>query len=85
MRRIPPAVGLVVLAALISLPLIVAWCFTRPLPDVVVAVLWTFFGAGFGEEIFFRGYIQSRVNEAFGRPCSFLGLGACPAFSADCR
>lgn len=28
--------------------------------------LWLFFGAGFGEEIFFRGYIQSRVDQAFG-------------------
>src|SRR5205823_5646512 len=32
-----------------------------------------FFGAGFGEEIFFRGYIQSRLNQAFGRPFRLLG------------
>src|SRR5438105_12072252 len=27
-----------------------------------------------GEEMFYRGYIQSRVNEAFGRPLRFLGV-----------
>jgi membrane protease YdiL (CAAX protease family) len=29
---------------------------------------------GFGEEILFRGYIQSRLNEVFGRPFSFYGV-----------
>ena len=29
---------------------------------------------GFGEEILFRGYIQSRLNEAFGRPLSFYSV-----------
>jgi membrane protease YdiL (CAAX protease family) len=42
--------------------------------DVSLTVLWLFFCAGFGEEIFFRGCIQSRVNEAFGRPFRFLGV-----------
>jgi hypothetical protein len=29
---------------------------------------------GFGEEIFFRGYIQSRVDQAFGLPFRLLGF-----------
>ena len=29
---------------------------------------------GFGEEIIFRGYMQSRLNEAFGRPYRFFGI-----------
>lgn len=29
---------------------------------------------GFGEEIIYRGYMQSRLNEAFGRPYRFLGV-----------
>lgn len=29
---------------------------------------------GFGEEIIFRGYIQSRLNEAFGKPFQFFGV-----------
>jgi uncharacterized protein len=35
-----------------------------------------FFGffVGFGEELFYRGYTQSRLNAAFGRPYTFLGI-----------
>lgn len=29
---------------------------------------------GFGEEIIFRGYMQSRLNDAFGRPFQFFGI-----------
>lgn len=29
---------------------------------------------GLGEELLFRGYIQSRLNEAFGRPYQFFGV-----------
>ncbi|MBU1660588.1 MAG: CPBP family intramembrane metalloprotease, partial [Chloroflexi bacterium] len=29
---------------------------------------------GFGEEIIFRGYMQSRLNDAFGRPYQFFGI-----------
>jgi hypothetical protein len=29
---------------------------------------------GFGEEIIYRGYIQSRLNEAFGRPYTVFGV-----------
>jgi len=29
---------------------------------------------GFGEEIIFRGYIQSRLNNVFGRPYEFFGI-----------
>ena len=30
--------------------------------------------ASTGEEIFYRGYIQSRLNEGFGRPHNFFGI-----------
>jgi len=39
-----------------------------------MTTVWSFFLAGFGEEIFFRGYIQSRINHAFGRPFRSLGI-----------
>ena len=29
---------------------------------------------GFGEEFKYRGYMQSRVNQEFGRPWKFLGI-----------
>ncbi len=48
--------------------------FHRPLLHELLTMLWLFFGAGWGEEVFFRGYIQSRVNEAFGRPFAFMGM-----------
>jgi membrane protease YdiL (CAAX protease family) len=74
LRRAPAWVSLLILIALLSLPLVVAWQFSRPLLGVGLTVLWLFFGAGFGEEVFFRGYVQSRVNQAFGRPLRFMGL-----------
>ncbi|PZN07563.1 MAG: hypothetical protein DIU69_11460 [Bacillota bacterium] len=40
----------------------------RPHAPLVATVLNTLFFVGLGEELFFRGYVQSRLNEAFGRP-----------------
>jgi membrane protease YdiL (CAAX protease family) len=37
-------------------------------------VLFTLFLIGLGEEIFWRGYIQSRLNDVFGRPYAFRGI-----------
>jgi membrane protease YdiL (CAAX protease family) len=71
---LPAVMGLLILFGLLSIPLIVALHFNRPFLSILLAVLWNFFCAGFGEEIFFRGYIQSRVNWAFGRPFRFLGV-----------
>jgi uncharacterized protein len=73
-RRVPPFASLVVLLGLVSLPVILAMLFHRGVLNVLLRVLWLFIGAGFGEEIFFRGYIQSRVNQSFGRPWHVLGL-----------
>jgi membrane protease YdiL (CAAX protease family) len=41
---------------------------------VVTKLVYTFIFVALGEEILFRGYIQSRVNEAFGRPYVFFGV-----------
>jgi len=41
---------------------------------VVAKLVYTFIFVALGEEILFRGYIQSRVNEAFGRPYVFFGV-----------
>jgi membrane protease YdiL (CAAX protease family) len=73
-RRMPAFLSLLTLAGLLALPLALAWYSGRPLLNVSLMALWLFFGAGFGEEIFFRGYIQSRVNQSFGRPFRFLGV-----------
>jgi membrane protease YdiL (CAAX protease family) len=74
LQRIPALVSLLVLMGLLLLPLALAWYFSRPFLNVLLTVLWLFFGAGFGEEIFFRGYIQSRVNQAFGRPLRIMNV-----------
>lgn len=74
LRRVPPQVSLVVLIALLILPLLMGLYSHRQFLQVLLTILWLFFGAGFGEEIFFRGYIQSRVNQAFARPLRFLGI-----------
>ena len=41
---------------------------------VVSTVIWQFFFSGFGEEIVWRGYVQSRLNQAFGRPMRVFGI-----------
>jgi membrane protease YdiL (CAAX protease family) len=45
---------------------------------IASTAVFQFFGAGFGEEILFRGYMQSRLNEDFGRPWSFRGVSFGP-------
>ncbi|MGI8603751.1 MAG: CPBP family intramembrane glutamic endopeptidase [Verrucomicrobiales bacterium] len=48
--------------------------FQRDAGNALLTVLWCFIGAGIGEEMFFRGYVQSRVNESCGRPWHLLGV-----------
>jgi uncharacterized protein len=73
LRRLPPAISIFILFSLLSVPIMLALRFYRPTLPVLGDVVWNFFCAGFGEEIFFRGYIQSRMNQAFGRPWRILG------------
>ena len=73
LTRVPAQFSLLILAGFLLLPVFLAVVFQRSPPEnVALSVLWLFFGAGFGEEIFFRGYCQSRLNEAFGRPWTLL-------------
>jgi membrane protease YdiL (CAAX protease family) len=74
LRRLPAFASLLLVFVLASLPVVFAIVLHRDVFGVLLSVLWLFFGAGFGEEIFFRGYIQSRVNQAFGRPWHLLGM-----------
>jgi membrane protease YdiL (CAAX protease family) len=41
---------------------------------IASTVIFQFVFAGFGEEIMFRGYMQSRLNEGFGYPWSLAGV-----------
>lgn len=40
----------------------------------ILSFIYFFCFVGFGEEILFRGYIQSRLNAAFGKPLRFFGV-----------
>jgi hypothetical protein len=70
-QRLPLAASLLILLAVLSAPCVIALWFDRPVLDVMLSTLWLFFCAGFGEEIFFRGYVRSRVDEALGHPFRF--------------
>jgi membrane protease YdiL (CAAX protease family) len=74
LNRVPVGVCGAVLLALLSLPLLLAWHYERPFTHTLLTVIWLVVGAGFGEEVFYRGYVQSRVNEVFGRPLRLGGV-----------
>ena len=59
---------------LLVIPLAVAAYYQRPVLKEFLGETWLVFGAGCGEEIFHRGFIQSRIDQAFGKPCHLLGL-----------
>jgi hypothetical protein len=55
-------------------PIVLAVVMGRLSLIVVSTVVWQFFFSGFGEEIVWRGYVQSRLNQAFGRPMRLFGI-----------
>jgi hypothetical protein len=61
-------------ALLLALPIVVAGYRNASVGAAAIGVAWRVVGAGIGEEMFFRGFIQSRVNEAWGRPLRLLGV-----------
>ena len=63
-----------ILVFLLLLPILVGFYLKRLTLNLVSTVIWQFIFSGFGEEIRYRGYYQSRINEEFGRPYSFLGV-----------
>ncbi|MCA8960811.1 MAG: CPBP family intramembrane metalloprotease [Planctomycetes bacterium] len=68
LRWLPrPAVALLTLF-IFSVPLIWSAQNHEDLSVAATTMAWRSLVAGFGEEIFFRGYIQSRLNRAWGRP-----------------
>jgi membrane protease YdiL (CAAX protease family) len=69
----PPIVTLPLVAAIAASPVIVAAWRHKPVESAALEALWLFVGAGFGEEVFFRGYVQSHVDLAFGRTWSLFG------------
>lgn len=66
--------NLLVLTVLLLLPIMIGLLMGRFSWLLVSTIVWQFFFSGFGEEFFFRGYIQSRLNLAFGRPYEWRGI-----------
>jgi membrane protease YdiL (CAAX protease family) len=59
---------------LLLVPIAVALAMGKLSLVIVSTVVWQFVLSGFGEELMYRGYIQSRLNQAFGRPMRLFGV-----------
>lgn len=74
-REQPASAHRILFFFLIFIALAILSALTLPLGKQVSGFTFGLFATGFGEEILFRGYIQSRLNRALGRPFSFCGVG----------
>lgn len=65
--------NLLITTLILLFPILVGLATNRLTLIVVSTVVWQFF-SGFGEEFVFRGYVQSRLNQVFGRPIRMFGI-----------
>lgn len=73
LRGKPAPVSLGVMPAAAFLPGLSAFGGSLVGKALVAFLTYALF-VGFGEEMFYRGYIQSRLDEAFGKPLRFYGV-----------
>ncbi len=66
--------NLITVGLLLLFPLGVALAIGKLNVLIVSTVAWQFLCSGFGEEFIWRGYIQSQLNTAFGRPYQLWGI-----------
>jgi uncharacterized protein len=66
--------NVIVMFLLLLVPIGVALALGKLSLVVLSTVIWQFALSGFGEEFIYRGYVQSRLNQAFGRPMRLLGI-----------
>lgn len=71
-RAISPT-GTGIYLGMLVLGLLACFAFNL-ISGVLVRVVQLLIFVGFLEEFFFRGYLQSRLNDAFGRPYRFAGV-----------
>jgi membrane protease YdiL (CAAX protease family) len=71
-----PQSGIITISlCLVLFPAFSLWRGHLPDPgDALTAFVCYAFFVGFGEEIMYRGFVQSRLNQAFGRPFTFFGV-----------
>jgi membrane protease YdiL (CAAX protease family) len=73
-RRLRAKNNVILLGGLLLLPIVLS-IVTGSAPLLVTStVLWQLIVSGFGEEIRYRGYYQSRVNQEFGKPYQIVGI-----------
>lgn len=65
---------LITIGLILLFPILFALVMRKLNIIVVSTVIWQFLFSGFGEEFYWRGYFQSRINQEYGRPFSFLGI-----------
>ena len=66
--------NVILLGGLLLLPIVLSIIMGRATLLVTSMVFWQLIVSGFGEEIRYRGYYQSRVNQEFGRPYQIMGI-----------
>lgn len=66
--------NVLVILILLLMPILLGLVLNKLTITLVSTVIWQFIFSGFGEEVFFRGYIQSRLNTAFGRPYEWKSI-----------
>jgi membrane protease YdiL (CAAX protease family) len=66
--------NVILLGGLLLLPIVLSIFTGRAVLLVTSTVLWQLIVSGFGEEIRYRGYYQSRVNQEFGQPYQLMGI-----------
>ncbi len=65
--------NLIITGLILLFPIFVGLAMKRLTVIIVSTVFWQFF-SGFGEEFVWRGYVQSRLNQVFGRPFRRFGI-----------
>ena len=69
---------LLILAGMVLCPIIVSSIRGTLSSEIVAWEAYFLFMVGLGEEIKYRGYFQSRINEEYGRPWEFSGVRCGP-------
>ncbi|MFN8597172.1 MAG: CPBP family intramembrane glutamic endopeptidase [Anaerolineae bacterium] len=73
-RRSKARTNFILLGGLLLLPIVLGIVLNRSPLTVASTVFWQLIVSGFGEEIRYRGYYQSRVNQEFGKPYQIMGI-----------
>jgi hypothetical protein len=73
-HTIAPSAKQVAIFALVPVAALGAMTAVVPVSPRLSNIFFLLFLIGLGEEVFFRGYVQGRLNDVFGRPYVFRGI-----------